>query len=285
MTAPVLQLKRRVTGAAGAPVTLKTGELAWNQVDKTLYGGKGDDGSGNATSIDILGGAGAFVDRTSDQTIAGTKIFSAAPLVPTPTQSGEAANKAYVDANAVSVEAGSGIDIAGNVISADGTIARLASPTFTGTPAAPTAANATNSAQLATTAFVHALIDTVLGTAPAALDTLQELAAALGNDQNFASSVTAALAGKQPLDATLTAFAALAVAADKLVYAAGPDAFSTTDLTAFARTLLDDADAAASRATLGLDSMALQAASSVNITGGSIGANVTIQAPIDGGTF
>ena len=285
MTAPVLQLKRRVTGAAGAPAALKTAELAWNQVDRTLYGGKGDDGAGNATSIEILGGAGAFVDRSSDQTITGVKTFSAAPLLPVPTQGNEAANKAYVDANTVSVAAGDGIAIAGAVISVDGTIARLVSPSFTGMPAAPTPANASNSTQLATTAFVHALIDAVLGTAPAALDTLQELAAALGNDQNFAAGVTAALAGRQPLDATLTAFAGLAVAADKLVYATGPDAFATADLTAFARTLIDDADAAAGRTTLGLGSMALQAADNVSITGGTIGAGVSIQASIDGGTF
>lgn len=285
MTAPVLQVKRRVAGAAGAPVALKTGELAWNQVDKTLYGGKGDDGAGNATSIDILGGSGAFVDRTADQTIAGIKTFSVAPLVPAPAQANEAANKAYVDAHAANVTAGDGIDITDNEISADATIARLVSPAFTGTPSAPTPNNAVNNTQIATTAFVHALIDAVMGAAPAALDTLQELAVALGNDQNFASTVTAALAGKQPLDATLTALAALTIAADKLVYATGSDTFATADLTAFARSLLDDADAAAARATLALGAMALQAPDNVNITGGLVGAGVTIQASIDGGTF
>jgi hypothetical protein len=56
----------------------------------------------------------------------------------------------------------------------------------------------------------------------------------------------------QPLDATLTALAGVTVAADKLVYATGADAFATTDFTSFARTLVDDADAATARATLGL---------------------------------
>lgn len=59
--------------------------------------------------------------------------------------------------------------------------------------------------------------------------------------------------GAQPLDATLTALAALASAANTLTYATGADAFSTTPLTAFARTLLDDANAAAALTTLGAE--------------------------------
>ncbi|MBW4306616.1 phage tail protein [Escherichia coli] len=71
-----------------------------------------------------------------------------------------------------------------------------ASPTFTGTPKAPTAAAGNNSTQLANTAFVQAAIAALVASSPAALDTLNELAAALGNDPNFAATMTNALAGK-----------------------------------------------------------------------------------------
>ncbi|HDK1876202.1 TPA: phage tail protein [Escherichia coli] len=82
--------------------------------------------------------------------------------------------------------------------------APLSSPALTGTPTAPTAAQSVNNTQIATTAFVKSAIAGMVGSAPAALDTLNELAAALGNDPNFATTMLNALAGKQPLDNTLT---------------------------------------------------------------------------------
>ena len=82
--------------------------------------------------------------------------------------------------------------------------APLASPTLTGTPTAPTAAQTVNNTQVATTAFVKSAIAALVASSPAALDTLNELAAALGNDPNFATTMTNALAGKQQKDATLT---------------------------------------------------------------------------------
>ncbi|MGS3062143.1 phage tail-collar fiber domain-containing protein [Escherichia coli] len=88
-----------------------------------------------------------------------------------------------------------------------------ASPTFTGTPKAPTAAAGNNSTQLANTAFVQAAIAALVDSSPGALDTLNELAEALGNDPNFATTMTNALAGKQPLDNTLTALSGKSVAA------------------------------------------------------------------------
>lgn len=74
--------------------------------------------------------------------------------------------------------------------------ADLESPTFTGTPKAPTAETGANDERLANTAFVVAAIAALVNSAPAALDTLQELAAALGNDADFATTMTNALASK-----------------------------------------------------------------------------------------
>ncbi|HDP0054476.1 TPA: tail fiber protein [Salmonella enterica subsp. enterica serovar Concord] len=116
--------------------------------------------------------------------------------------------------------------------------APLASPALTGVPTAPTAAQGTNNTQIATTAYVRAAISALVGSSPEALDTLNELAAALGNDPNFATTMTNALAGKQPLDATLTAFAALATGANKLPYFTGKDTVAQTDLTSVGRDIL-----------------------------------------------
>lgn len=74
-----------------------------------------------------------------------------------------------------------------------------ASPTFTGSPKAPTAAAGNNSTQLANTAFVQAALAALAGSAPAALDTLKELADALGNDPNFSATVLDSLAGKMDI--------------------------------------------------------------------------------------
>ena len=80
-----------------------------------------------------------------------------------------------------------------------GSLVFSVSPTFTGAPIAPTAVAGTNTTQIATTAFVQTAVGNVINAAPAALDTLNELAAALGNDANFASTVTNSLALKAPL--------------------------------------------------------------------------------------
>jgi hypothetical protein len=326
--ANVIRIKRRASGNAGAPAALKSAELAHNEVDDTLYIGKGDDGAGNATSVIALAGKGAFADLSSSQTIGGAKTFSTVPkasqdasggtdlvrksqldtllaekaplaspaLTGTPTaptaapatNTTQIATTAFVQAalsgagmgdmsKAVYDSTNNGkVDIAetaeavpwtgitgkpssfapsahnhptSEVTGLDAALAAkapLASPALTGTPTAPTATGGTNSTQIATTAFVAAAITAVINGAPGALDTLNELAAALGNDGNFATTITNGLA-------------------EKLAKAS-----NLSDLT----------NVATARSNLGLGTIATQNANSVNITGGSIDGTT-----IDGGTF
>ena len=98
-----LRIKRRAVGsAAGAPSTLANAELAYNEQDDTLYYGKGAGGTGgSATTVLAIGGPGVYVDKTTDQTVAGLKTFSSSPVVPTAATSDsstKAASTAYVQA-------------------------------------------------------------------------------------------------------------------------------------------------------------------------------------------
>ncbi|HDP6824084.1 TPA: phage tail protein [Escherichia coli] len=77
-------------------------------------------------------------------------------------------------------------------------------PTFTGEPKAPTPPAGNNTTRIATTAFVQAAITALINGAPATLDTLKEIAAAINNDPKFSTTINNALSGKQPLDETLT---------------------------------------------------------------------------------
>ncbi|HCM3483111.1 TPA: prophage tail fiber N-terminal domain-containing protein [Salmonella enterica subsp. enterica serovar Panama] len=97
------------------------------------------------------------------------------------------------------------------VMSEAQTKAPLDSPALTGTPTAPTPETTAAGIEIATAAFVAAKVAQLVGSAPEALDTLKELADALGNDPNFATTVLNKLAGKQPLDETLTALSGKSV--------------------------------------------------------------------------
>lgn len=90
------------------------------------------------------------------------------------------------------------VSLLAKIVSLDNLKAPKVSPTFTGVPAAPTADVSTNTTQLATTAFVKAVIAALLDSTPSTLDTLNELAAALGDDPNFATTMTTALGLKAP---------------------------------------------------------------------------------------
>jgi hypothetical protein len=77
--------------------------------------------------------------------------------------------------------------------------AQKASPAFTGTPTSPTATAGTNTTQIATTAFVQTAVSGIVDAAPEALDTLNELAAALGDDPNFATTISTQIGLKAPI--------------------------------------------------------------------------------------
>ena len=105
---------------------------------------------------------------------------------------------------------------ASGVISVDTTAyAPLASPALTGTPTAPTAGATTNTTQLATTAFVQTAVSSLVDSAPSTLDTLNELAAALGDDASFSTTVTNSIATKLPLaGGTMTGALTISAAAN-----------------------------------------------------------------------
>tara|TARA_B000000565_G_scaffold233324_1_gene193080 strand:- start:9253 stop:10182 length:930 start_codon:yes stop_codon:yes gene_type:complete len=120
--AVTLKIRRRASsGSAGSPSALKSGELAFNEVSatNTLFYGYGDDGSGNATSIEAIAGAGAYTTLSTAQTISGNKTFTGTVSLGSATLQGittdvinEVNNLFYTDArarSAVSVTAGTGL--------------------------------------------------------------------------------------------------------------------------------------------------------------------------------
>lgn len=108
------------------------------------------------------------------------------------------ATRKYVDDKVIEVKAYSDSLMTTHNSAADphSQYAPKASPVLTGKPTAPTAAQTSNDMQLATTAFVKSALAAMVGSSPAALDTINELAAALGNDPNFAVTMMAELAKK-----------------------------------------------------------------------------------------
>jgi len=169
--ANTIRIKRRATGAVGAPTALANAELAFNEVDNTLYYGKGTGGAaGTATTVDAIGGSGAFVNLTGVQTISGAKTLSA-----------------------------------NNTFSGDNT--------FTGINTFPTQTLSDNSTRAATTAFIKGQSYVVGNTAFTAgtyksvtVDTKGLITAGTNPTTLSGFGITDA----QPLDADLTAIAALA---------------------------------------------------------------------------
>lgn len=136
--------------------------------------------------------------------------------------------------------------------------ADLNSPVFTGIPAAPTAAVNNSSRQIANTEFVMRAIAALIDSSPATLNTLNKLARAIGSDPNFATTVTNALAGKQPLNALLTAFSGLATSANKFPYFTDTNKVDLATITPTARTLLQQSSIESMQALLRLSATLFQ---------------------------
>lgn len=164
--ANTLRIKRRASGASGAPSTLANAELAFNEVDNVLYYGKGTGGAGgSATTIEAIGGNGAFVGLSGTQTITGNKTFSGtvalgSSATATTQSSGNnttaVATTAFVTAaisasgggtvTSVALTAPSFISVSGSPITSSGTIAlSLASQTANHVFAAPNGSSGTPS--------------------------------------------------------------------------------------------------------------------------------------------
>ncbi|HHV8620011.1 TPA: prophage tail fiber N-terminal domain-containing protein [Escherichia coli] len=138
------------------------------------------------------------------------------------------------------------------------TKAPLDSPAFTGTPTTPTPPDDAVGLETANAAFVRKLLAALVDSSPEALDTLNELAAALGNDPEFATTIMNALAGKQPLSDVLTAISNLEERADNLLCFNQDGNASLSPLSEKARSLLAQATVEAMRTELELKSAAVK---------------------------
>jgi len=160
-------------------------------IDKTKISGTaitaGD--TGTVTSTMIADGTIVNADINASAAIDWTKIA--------PSSTVSSTELGYLDGVTSAIQ--TQIDSKLGTSTAASTYAPLASPALTGIPTAPTAAANTNTTQIATTAYVQTEIADLIASAPGALDTLNELAASLGNDANFSTTVTNSLATKLPL--------------------------------------------------------------------------------------
>ena len=279
----ILRVKRRESGAAGAPAALKQSEPAYNEVDDTLYLGVGSGGGGgNAASIKAVAGAGAFVSKTGNQTISGDKVFTG-----------------LVDlsgATIPSLSLSQNLTIVGNLI-VQGTTTTVSSTTITvadknlelGKVSSPSDTTADGGGLTLLGSTPHTF-NWVNGTDSWTSSEHIELAQNKKFRIDGVDVLTKTGLGSTVLASSLTSVGTLtsgvwsatdiAVAHGGTGASNASDALTNLGFSSFIKTLVNDADAATARATFGLGSMATQNNTAVNIDGGTID-GITL----DGGTF
>jgi hypothetical protein len=183
--------------------------------------------TGSVTSTMILDGTILNADINATAAIEWTKIA--------PSSTVSATELGYLDGVTSAIQTQIDSKLASGTAAT--TYAPIASPTFTGVPAAPTATTGTNTTQVATTAFVKTAVDNVVAAAPGALDTLDELAAALGDDANFATTVTNSIATKLAL-AGGTMSGAIAMGTSKITGLGTPTVSTDAATKAYADTMV-----------------------------------------------
>jgi hypothetical protein len=221
------------TGNAATATALATGRT-FQLTGDVEASGVTFDGTGNVSLTTVIGtGAIVNADVNSSAQIAYSKLNQTNSIVDAdinasaaiawtkiaPSSTVSATELGYLDGVTSALQ--TQLDAKLATATASSTYAPLASPALTGVPTAPTAAANTNTTQVATTAYVQTEIADLIASAPGALDTLDELAAALGDDANFATTVTNSIATKLPL-AGGTMTGAIAMGTNKITGAGDP---------------------------------------------------------------
>ena len=210
MATDILIKRSTTTGAVPTTGDLSTGELAVNTADKRLF-------TNNSGTIVEIGTAPTSLAVTNNTTVGGTLGVTGTTTLSTVSTSG-----------AATLASGS---VTGN-FSVAGTL---------------TVATPSNSTDAASKGYVDTAVANVIDSAPGALDTLNELAAAINDDANFATTITNSIATKLPL-AGGTMTGDITLGANKITSTATPATADTLTRKGYVDSILGSATDAATSA-------------------------------------